>query len=106
MRAGPSWESERRNDGLIVEHLDGEMLVYDTASDEAHCLDPVAAAEFEAASDDVSRREVLRRLAVVGAVAAGGAPLIKSIVAPAPATAQSAAVCSPDCQTGEHCCAG
>jgi Coenzyme PQQ synthesis protein D (PqqD) len=37
-----------RRDGLIVESLDGELLVYDTERDRAHSLNAVAAAVWEA----------------------------------------------------------
>jgi hypothetical protein len=75
---------------LIVERLGGELLVYDTERNEAHALAGAGAAEFLAASGDVSRREVLRKLALAGVAAAGTGPLVKSIVAPIPANAQSA----------------
>jgi hypothetical protein len=78
-------------DDLIVERLDDEILVYDTATDEAHQLTPPAAAEFErlTGSDGVSRRDALRRVALVGAGAVVAAPVVKSIVAPTPAAAVS-----------------
>jgi hypothetical protein len=92
---------------LIVEHLDGETLVYDTDSNEAHALSGVGAAEFLAAEDEVSRREVLRKLALAGAAAAGTGALVRTIVAPAPAQAQS---CLPDgnatCTHNVQCCSG
>jgi hypothetical protein len=78
---------------LIVERLDGETLVYDPGSHEAHALSGAGAAEFLAAEDEVSRRGVLRKLALAGAAAAGTAPLIKSIVAPAPAHSGSNCAC-------------
>jgi hypothetical protein len=83
-------------DRLIVEHLDGELLVYDADRDEAHALSGSGAAEFAAAPDDVSRREVLRKMVLAGAAASGGTALVKTIVAPTPAQAESgcAAVCS------------
>ena len=129
-----------RSDGLVVEHLDGETLVYDLERDEAHHLNPTAAAVFElcdgrtTAADlaaraterlaqpvspdtvsqaleqlakrklldgtpsteaGVSRREVIRKAALVGAGTAAAAPLIKSIVAPTPAMAQSPGDCLP-----------
>jgi hypothetical protein len=84
--------------GLLVQRLDDELLVYDTASDEAHCLSGRGAAEFDAAADDVSRREAIRRLAFAGAAAAG-ATLMTSIVAPTAAQAQSTA-----CGTGGLVC--
>lgn len=35
-----------REEGLLVEHLDGETVIYDTGTREAHCLSPIAAAVF------------------------------------------------------------
>jgi hypothetical protein len=88
---------------LIVEHLGPELLVFDTQTNEAHRLDGYAAAEFQA-GDDVSRREVLRRLALAGAAATGGAALVTTIVAPSPAQAQST-TCVPACSgKGFQCC--
>lgn len=94
----------RQGSGLVVQRLDDELLVYDTASDEAHCLGPAAAAEFEAAADEVSRREVLRKMALAGAAAAGSAALVKTIVAPTPAMAQSTACGTGTCPLGTSCC--
>jgi hypothetical protein len=94
-------------DGLIVERLNGEMLVYDTASREAHRLDAEASAEFEAAPDDVSRREVIRRLALAGAAAVGAAQLVTTIVAPSPAQAQTCVNPGPLCNpVSNPCCPG
>jgi hypothetical protein len=129
----------------VVEHLDGETLIYDLERDEAHHLNPTAATVFELCdgrttvadlaaraterlaqpvSPDtvsealeqlterklldgtstteagVSRREVIRKAALVGAGTAAAAPLIKSIVAPTPALAQSPGDCLP---TGAPC---
>jgi hypothetical protein len=89
-------------DGLIVEVLGHETLVYDTARHEAHALSGRAAAEFAAASDDVSRREVLRKLALVGAAATAG-PFIRSIVAPTPAQAQTGLADNQNCATSGQC---
>src|SRR5687767_9259859 len=36
-----------RSDGLVVEHLAGETLIYDLERDQAHHLNPTAAAVFE-----------------------------------------------------------
>jgi hypothetical protein len=92
------------SDGLVVERLDGELLVYDTESSEAHRLEGKAAAAFAAASSDVSRREVLRKLALAGA----GAALVTTVVAPTAAQAQSPA-CTPGdpttCGPAEQCLA-
>jgi hypothetical protein len=74
---------------LIVERLGDETLVYDTERNEAHALGGPGAAEFAAAPDEVSRRDVLRKLALAGAAAAGTGALVKTIVAPVAAQAQS-----------------
>jgi hypothetical protein len=111
---------------LIVEHLDDETLVYDTERHEAHTLSGAGAAEFLAAEDEISRRQVLRKLALAGAAAAGTGALVRTIVAPTPTMAQSlgqpcgvggvcnpglicfggfcVADCNPACAVGEQCC--
>jgi hypothetical protein len=76
------------------------LLVYDAERNEAHALTGSGAAEFAAASDDVSRREVLRRLALAGAAAAGGGALLRTVVAPSPADAQSAPCACPGAPSG------
>jgi hypothetical protein len=52
----------------------------------------------------VSRREVVRKAALAGAGAAVAAPVIKSIVAPTPAQAQSPCVNPKTCTVNEDCC--
>jgi hypothetical protein len=94
---------------FVVERLRDELLVYDTESDAAHCLNGAAANEFAAAPDDLSRREVLRQLALAGAAAAGTGALVKSIAAPTAAQAQSnpcpgAINGTGSCAAGEVCC--
>jgi hypothetical protein len=94
-------------DGLLVERVGDELLVYDTESDEAHQLAPQAATSFErAAATGMSRRDALRRAAIVGAVA--GVPLVKSIVAPTPAAAGTFAVACREagesCTASTQCC--
>jgi hypothetical protein len=89
-----------------VEQLGGEALVYDVERNEAHALRGAAAAEFMAAGDEVSRRQVLRRLALAGAAAAGAGAMVKTIVAPTPAQAQTACVAAGgNCTTAGDCCA-
>jgi hypothetical protein len=91
---------------LIVQRLDDELLVYDTASDEAHCLSGGAAAEFASAPDEVSRREVIRKLALGGAALT--IPLVMSIKVP-PASAQASATCQAGgnaCTTSAQCTSG
>jgi hypothetical protein len=88
---------------LISERLGDELLVYDLASDEAHRLEGAAAAQFRAAADDLSRREVLRRFTLAGAATMSAGSLLTSIVAPAPAQAQSG-LCVGGCGKGEQCC--
>jgi hypothetical protein len=86
---------------LIVEQLDGETLVYDTERNEAHALSGAGAAAFLAVEDEVSRREILRKLALAGAAVAGTGALVKTIVAPTAAQAQS--ICG---SPNQPCCAG
>lgn len=141
-----------RSKGLVVERLGDETLVYDTDRDEAHHLNPTAAAVFElcdgratvnqlteqaakrlgppvdsetvcealemlaatmllaatpSVPSGVSRRDMVRQVAVVGAGAAFAGPLIKSIVAPTPAQAQTG--CTQNggvCDVDSECCSG
>jgi hypothetical protein len=90
--------------GLVVQRLQDELLVYDTSSNEAHVLAGALAAEFDAATDEVSRRDVIRRVAFAGATAAGGSALVKTIVAPAPALAQSCIPNDSPCTLSTQCC--
>src|SRR5436305_10494248 len=53
-----------RRDGLIVEELDGELLIYDTERDRAHSLNAVAAAVWRA-SDGVREPKAIAELAGV-----------------------------------------
>jgi hypothetical protein len=89
--------------GLIVERLDDQTLVYDTELNEAHALSGAGAAEFLAAANEVSRRQVLRKLALAGAAATGAGVVVKTIVAPTAAQAQSL-TCTPGCTVGLACC--
>jgi hypothetical protein len=47
-----------RTDGLIVERLPGELLVYDEERDEAHCLHAEAAAVFDLADGSHTSAEI------------------------------------------------
>jgi hypothetical protein len=134
-----------------VEELGDELLVYDLNTDEAHSLDPSAAAIWRAcdanstapgiaartgqsetavrttlerlaeldllaagsfAADTHSRRAVLRRGLLAGAAGVAAVPLIRSIVTPPAAHAQSGCVadqenntpCTQTCQCIEGCC--
>jgi hypothetical protein len=93
---------------LIVESLGEERLVYDVETNEAHRLGGAAALEFDAAGDDISRRQVLRKLALAG-MAASAVPLIKTIAAPTAAHAQSGncpGAPGGACLAGFICCNG
>jgi hypothetical protein len=124
-----------REDGLVIEAIGDELLVYDTAVSRAHSLNASAAAVFQACdgtrsvgqiatecgldeelaelaladlvrfglvadhagtAQGVSRRAVIRRLAVTGAALGVGVPAIRSITAPTAAmAAASTAPCTP-----------
>jgi hypothetical protein len=89
----------------VVQRLDDELLVYDTAFNEAHCLDSTAAAEFAAAADDISRRQVIRRLALAGAATATAGSLLRTVVTPPAAQAQSACLgATVPCTSDAQCC--
>jgi hypothetical protein len=139
-----------RSKDLLVEELAGELLVYDVASDKAHCLNPSAAAIwkhcdgsrsnlelathlFPSLSDregeqlvalgverlrrrrlleeadssptiDLSRRQWVKRVAMVAAAAGIISPLVSSIVAPTPAHALSCTPIGGLCITSAQCC--
>jgi hypothetical protein len=90
---------------LIVERLGDETLVFDMESNEAHALSGAGAAEFLAADDEVSRRQVLGKLALAGAAASGAGALVRTIVAPSAAHAQSGVPCGVNfCPPSMTCC--
>jgi hypothetical protein len=72
--------SDLKDDELLVEEIQGEVMVYDTTGHRAYCLTPPQATEWRSI-DRPSRRRVLR----TGLTLAGAAVL--SIVAPRPAEA-------------------
>lgn len=126
-----------RSEGLLVENVGNEIVAYDSATKEAHCLTPLAAAVFascdgrtgldgliENASErfgmpvnaeqvrnalaqleernlleggarigGISRRDMIRKSAVVSGVAVA-TPLISSVFAQ-PALAANSATCGP-----------
>jgi hypothetical protein len=47
-----------RSEGLVIEELDGEVLVYDTERDRAHCLNGLAAAVWSACDGRRGQREL------------------------------------------------
>ena len=140
-----------RTEGLIVEELDGDLVIYDTERNKAHALNPLAAriwkhcdgertvtdlAGLFAAdtSDDavvnclsqlvrlhllnsgslgtgdgmvLSRRHLLRKVAIGAAAAAVVLPMVTSIVAPSAQAAASCQVLNADCNTPQKfCCPG
>jgi hypothetical protein len=137
-----------RTEGLVVEEIGDELVVYDLDTDEAHSLDSSAAAIWRACDgtatppaiaarlnlDDAavqatlthlaeldlltgeapavtvthSRRAVLRRGLVAGAAGAAAIPVIRSIVTPAPAHAQSGGLIpiGEPCTTSSQCVGG
>jgi hypothetical protein len=154
MKSRNSITPQARTNGIVVEHLADEVLVYDLTGDRAHCLNLTAArvweqcdgqrtiseiaaevvkGDAEAAEEvvwlaveelsraglmeekikrpskglrgrvGVSRRELIKRIAVAAAV---GVPVVTSIVAP---TASHAANCIPSgggCTVAANCCSG
>lgn len=145
-----------RTEGLLVERVGDEIVVYDTETKQAHCLKPLAGLVFESADgscdaaaiaavatsrlcgpvnieqvleavdqleqvgllasplvvlssgNGVSRRDVVKRIGKVGALAAS-VPLVLSVVAPSAAFASgiptgcTGCTGNGDCLSG-HCC--
>jgi hypothetical protein len=54
---------EARSEGLLIERVGDELVVYDTTTNEAHALKPLAAAVFEAADGSNSVAEIGRAAA-------------------------------------------
>jgi hypothetical protein len=140
-----------RTEGLIVEELDGDVVIYDTESNKAHALNPLAARIWkhcdgersvtdltglfaaETPEDAVvnclsqlerlhllnagsigagvggvlSRRQLLRKVAIGAAVATVVLPLVTSIVAPSAQAAASCQTLNASCIPGvKPCCPG
>ena len=139
-----------RREGLVVQTLPDETLVYDLDRDVAHCLNQTAALVWNCCDGNrttkqiaravsldldhpidekfvwlaldqlgrnhllksgppapgisgMSRREVMRALAVSAAVAV---PVVASIVAPMPTQAASCLPNGAGCSSGAQCCTG
>jgi hypothetical protein len=136
-----------RKDRLVIEELDGELLIYDLDRDKAHCLNGSAAIVWqhcdgshtvedlgaliapegervsggELARDaleqlsrrrlleepfeepnGVSRRDLMRTLAVAGAIGLS-IPVVKSIVAPTAAQAATLLPPGANCSNNAQC---
>ncbi len=57
---------EARKEGLITKEVDGELLVYDRDHDQAHCLNPTAAAIWKHCDGLTSATEIARKLGGTG----------------------------------------
>jgi len=53
---------KRREDGLIVREVEGEMIVYDLDRHEAHCLNPEAARLWNSCNGKLDGRQILHQL--------------------------------------------
>ena len=51
-----------RTDELIVEELEGQVLIYDQRTDEAHCLSPAAARVWRACDGRTDRQQLAAQL--------------------------------------------
>ncbi len=142
----------KRQTGLLVENVQGEMLVYDLERAQANCLNQTAALVWEYADGKtaiphiaqrvgqelstsvdeqvvwyaldqlqrknlmqtqmqlpakyatLSRREFMKRVALVGALAA--IPTIVSLTAPTPTEAATCLAAGEVCTSGTQCCSG
>lgn len=55
-----------RTDGVLVEEMDGETLVYDLETHDAHCLNPAAALVWKRSDGRTRVRDIVPRLREVG----------------------------------------
>src|SRR5205085_7853769 len=60
---GSSREPRARTEGLVVEELPHEVLVYDTERHKAHCLNPTAALVWKHCDGRATVQEIARLLA-------------------------------------------
>jgi hypothetical protein len=71
MAEGPMERRDRetprkREEGLVVQELPEEVLVYDLARHKAHCLSPLVAAIWRACDGQAAADEIARRVAAPG----------------------------------------
>ena len=141
-----------RTSHILTEEVAGELLVFDSAGNRAHCLNGSAAAIWRhsdgrrsvtqlaehlfpalSASEgeqmvrlglerlrrrkllegapqemavDLSKRHLIRKMAIVAAAAGLAAPLVSSVVAPHPSYAFSCLPRGMPCSSGVNCCSG
>ena len=70
MKRAPNSQFPRlRADGLVIQELPDEVLVYDKVRDQAHCLNQSAALVWRACDGQCSPAEIARKLATQLAVA-------------------------------------
>jgi len=60
-----------RTDGLVINELTDEVLVYDLQRDKAHCLNQTAASVWKQCDGRSTAAEIARRLSEPGAIATG-----------------------------------
>jgi coenzyme PQQ synthesis protein D (PqqD) len=67
MRKNDRWIGPlARNDGLVVQELSGEVLVYDLKRHHAHCLNPTAAFVWKHCDGHTTVEEIAKALALEG----------------------------------------
>jgi hypothetical protein len=64
----PDYRPAARRDGILSERLDDELLVFDTAAERAHSLNPTATRVFEACDGTASVAEIAAALELEVAV--------------------------------------
>lgn len=85
-RTGPMDSAQRRTDKLIVREVEGETVVYDTASEMVTVLDPETAAVWQAADGQAPIDKIAKDLALpqekveVALVRLGDAGLLKTVM--------------------------
>jgi hypothetical protein len=141
-----------RSKDVLTEEVGGELLVFDTQSNRAHCLNGSAAAIWQHCDGkrslaqlaqhlfpdlesvegeqlvrvgverlrrrrllegdaterrvDLSKRHMIKKMAIVAAAAGIAAPIISSVVAPTSSYAFSCLPRGMPCSSGVNCCSG